>query len=187
MILYTGLPQEDLLIAQWYAFMADMKEIESTFSESLLPLGAFMGYFRGAGRSLIYDVDKTGFYAAWWFEESLDGVMSGFWLRRDYRRKHQGRQAALDGLDIALKRWPVVIGITREALLRTHKQLGYTVVGSVPLIKNGESMWIVCITRAMYDDARAIDQACREARWWKGEGPSRNSEGLLQYEGVTWG
>ena len=147
MILYDYEYSHDLLLAQWWARMREAGEFGRIFTKDLRPLGSFLAYFRPP-RSLVFLTDAQGMWFAAWFEPVMSGAFAGLWLRPDYRRKKAGLEAVKSALELGLKRWPVLIGVTRkQELLRAHERLGYTVLGEIPGLAEGEPTWIVVLTQ----------------------------------------
>ena len=143
---YQSTAQEDLLIAGWWYKMLEAGDLDNLFTQDSRTLAALFRLVTPP-RAFVYAADARGIWFALWGEPLLGAVAIGLWLRPD-RRSRVGTLMFLETLDWALQQAPVIIGVTKqEKLLRAHRRLGYTVVGAVPRFFDGETGWIVAVTR----------------------------------------
>ena len=60
-----------------------------------------------------------------------------------------------EGYEAIFNAYPVILGVTKqEKLLPIHERWGYTVVGKLPAIFDGEAGWLVVLTKEQYDVAK---------------------------------
>jgi hypothetical protein len=101
---------------------------------------------------LIYTVDGEGVSVAAWFEPVISGTLMGIWVEPKYRRSREVAQLVGKIYDAALSTYRVILGITKqERLLREHVKVGYEIVGGVPYLYDGETAWMVCLTREGFE------------------------------------
>lgn len=152
---YARRDYEAYLLAQWWA------EITVDGSRDLLfmppnALGSTMAYFESPDVTLIYEVDERGLWFAMWFAPIFTGLSASMWCRRDRRGRREHLAAAEWGYDTALTVVPTLVGVTtQQRLLKAHERLGYTVVGVIPNLVNGQDAWIVALTREGWQARKA--------------------------------
>ena len=149
---YDGSDAHDALVLGWWHTLVTTGDLARTFMASLHPVGAFLAFWRSPDRPLLFRADARGLWFAGWFEPMMAGASAGLWARADYRLTRVGLSAVETFLATGLARWPVLIGVTKqEKLLRAHTRLGYTVLGEVPHLWDGERAWVVVLTSAGFD------------------------------------
>jgi hypothetical protein len=143
--------QTDLLLATWWAKLHSNGDLFNAFPVSLGNLSSFLLWFRPPN-SLIYTVDGEGVSVAAWFEPVISGTLMGIWVEPKYRRSREVAQLVGKIYDAALSTYRVILGITKqERLLREHVKVGYEIVGGVPYLYDGETAWMVCLTREGFE------------------------------------
>lgn len=143
---YRGTADEDLLIAQWYLRMVNDGDLPHVFSRDSWTLSALFRIV-GPPKVLTYETDAEGIWFAFWAESFMNAVMTGLWIRQG-KRSRLGLYNFLDVAAFHLARVPTIFGITKqEKLLELHENLGYTVVDEVAGLFDGETAWLVKLTR----------------------------------------
>lgn len=152
---YARTDHENYLLAQWWAEIT----VDGSRDQLFMPpntLGQTMSFFESPDVSMIYEADARGMWFVMWFSPLLSGMSASMWCRRDRRGKLSHLRAAEWGYDTALKAVPTLVGVTtQESLLDEHRRLGYTVLGKIPGLVNGEGAWIVVLTREGWEGRRA--------------------------------
>lgn len=147
---YSATAAEDLLIARWWARMYADGDIERLFTRDGQTLASLLRIV-GPPKLMFYAQDAEGIWFAAWFEQLFNSLVAGLWIRRDRRTSIGGLDAWLGVLEVGLKVSPTILGITKqEELLPGHRKLGYTVLGQVPGMWDGEPAWIVMLTREAF-------------------------------------
>ncbi len=147
---YVASRDTDLLIAHWWAKMERDGDLPDLFIASSQSLGALYRII-GPGKTLLYGVDISGIWAAFWFEPMMSGVFMGAWVAREHRHTRRALDAILQAWELALIHHTVVIGITRQyEILSEHERLGYTVLGLLPGIWDGKDAWAIALTRTAF-------------------------------------
>lgn len=142
------------LLAQWWAEIT----VDGSRDHLFVPpasLGKALAYFESSDVNLIFELDKRGIWFAMWFTPLFSGLSATLWVRKDYRGSHAMLRAVERGYDIGLAAVPVLVGVTRQELLRVHRRLGYNIVGSVPHLIGDKAMWIVALTREGWQARKA--------------------------------
>ena len=153
----------DAELAQWYVQLVQDGDLGKLLGSSLWSLGAFLEHFRSCS-FLLYEADADGrwWYVSWLFPFMYGGTW-GVWFRADYRsrglsaRHRVGMQHIRESLRQAFEIFPVLINTTKQpdVVAKTVK-LGYTYLGEIPLLFDGESCHVLHLTRQRFeaDNAR---------------------------------
>lgn len=153
---YQPRSEQDVLVAGWWKFLRDTNELHKLFPASQHSLSSFLASF-ARPVELVYQLNDGGEVCrAAWFSPSMQvGAEGGMWIHPDLRASKDSMAFVLRCLEVALDTWGVVFGITKQpALLDAHIQLGYTVSEELPNAWDGESAWIVMLTKAAFQEAR---------------------------------
>lgn len=165
MRIYSPGVDEDLLLLNWWTVLGSTRELETVFSSFTTALGGFMRCW-APPTILMYEADEAGIWGACWLDPIHSGAFYGLWIRPDKRRTKTGLKFALESLEYALTRAPVLISLTRdESLFKQTVHLGFTPLqGVIPWVLDG-------------DDARVAYMTSREfnARWRKEPPDGRES------------
>lgn len=171
MIGYSGKPEQDQLLADWWMRMDADGDLPRTFAAGSRTMRELF-HMMAPPQVLFYERDAEGIWFACWVEQLLSAACVGVWCRTDRRRSKGLLFSFLEALDLILRFAPVVIGITRhENLLASHTRLGYTVLGAVPNLFEGTTAgWVMVLTRdrlqeaiAKYWPARKYGEALADA------------------------
>jgi len=147
---YVSSRDTDLLLAHWWAKMERDGDLPDLFTKSGQSLSSLYRIV-GPGKTLLYGVDIGGIWVAFWFEPMMSGVFMGAWVAREHRRTRRALDAFLQAWELALIHHTVVIGVTRQReIINEHERLGYTVLGCLPGIWDGEDAWAVMLTRPAF-------------------------------------
>ena len=153
---YQPRSEQDVLVAGWWKFLRDSNELHKLFPASQHSLSSFLASF-ARPVELVFQLNDGGEVCrAAWFSPSMQvGAEGGMWIHPDLRASKDSMAFVLRCLEVALDTWGVVFGITKQpALLDAHIQLGYTVSEELPNAWDGESAWIVMLTKAAFQEAR---------------------------------
>ena len=153
---YQPRSEQDVLVAGWWKFLNDTHELHKLFPASQQSLSSFLTSF-ARPVELVFQLNDGGeICRAAWFSPSMQvGAEGGMWIHPDLRASKDSMAFVLRCLEVALDTWGVVFGITKQpALLDAHIQLGYTVSEELPNAWDGESAWIVMLTKAAFQEAR---------------------------------
>lgn len=144
---YRGTASEDILIAgMWHRMDADgdLATIFPTATQTMSELFRLVS----PPKALLYEYDAQGIWIALWLEPLLGGCAAGFWIRSDQRRTRRAGWTFLLMLDTVTRQVPVIVGITKQrSLVRLHEKFGYTVVGEIPSLFDGDPAIVLQITR----------------------------------------
>lgn len=153
MKVYAPSPEADLLLFHWWVRLSACGDLLPTYGAGAVQLVTFLRF--AAEGMLAYEEDALGICLAFHVKPFMQGASVTLWVAPEHRKSpslyHQIEQAYF----AALSEYPVVLGITREALLRSHRRWGYTVVGRVPGLRVDGDGWIVSLDRDSFLAARA--------------------------------
>ena len=154
--MYQPRTEQDVLLAGWWKFLRDSNELHKLFPADQHALSSFLASF-AKPVELVYQLNDGGEVCrAAWFSPSMQvGAEGGMWIHPDLRASKDSYAFVLRCLEVALDTWGVIFGITKQpALLDAHIQLGYTVSEELPSAWDGESAWIVLLTKRAFQEAR---------------------------------
>lgn len=151
----------DAELLAWYTRLVADGDLEKLVGPSLWPLGAFLEHFRSCPM-LYYDADSDGWWFASWAFPFMGGGTWGVWFREDRRGKvvsgRQGMRHIRASLEAAFAQYPVLVNVTKQPVVvpKTEK-LGYTYLGSIPHLFEGETAHVLALSRENFEAA--------DARW----------------------
>lgn len=155
---YQPRSEQDVLVSGWWKFLLDIDELHKLFPASQHSLSSFLASF-ARPVELVFQLNDGGEVCrAAWFSPSMQvGAEGGMWIHPDLRASKDSMAFVLRCLEVALDTWGVVFGVTKQpALLAAHTQLGYTVSEELPNAWDGESAWIVILTKRAFEEARHV-------------------------------
>lgn len=155
---YQPHSEQDVLVAGWWKFLCDTDELHKLFPASQHSLSSFLASF-ARPVELVFQLNDGGEVCrAAWFSPSMQvGAEGGMWIHPDLRASKDSMAFVLRCLEVALDTWGVVFGVTKQpALLDAHIQLGYTVSEELPNAWDGDSAWIVILTKRAFEEARHV-------------------------------
>lgn len=181
--LYTPGQDGDIELLQWYGQLVASGDLQKIVGPSLYPLAPFLRNFIDPTVDLFYLADERGWWIVGWTFPLMGGGTWGLWVRNTERRPGQAREAMtfiMDTLDLATQRFPVLVVTTKQPpIVAKAQRLGYTYLGVVPLLFEGESCHVLHLTRAAFEPILT--------RWREhngrighgiGAGQGRNPEGV---------
>ena len=156
--LYHGTPDEDIIIAKWWDSMFGTPEFSDLVASTAHSLSAFYTMFRPPNM-MAYTVRDAAIESAHWAEPvstSDKAVFFSSWCAESLRGTK--RQAVLMTTIYELlfnMDKSVILGITKqEKLLDLHRKLGYVILDPVPYLFDGDSAWIMYLTREGFETSR---------------------------------
>lgn len=145
--LYTGTPDEDVLIAHWYLRMANDGDLTNIFTRNARTLRSLFN-MTGPPKTLIYLTDAEGMWFAVWGDTFMNGSFIGLWTRKDRRGTRDMVRAILDAFAWYLVPLPnLFIATKQERLLEPLKRLGFKLIDRVEQWHDDDDAWILRITR----------------------------------------
>jgi hypothetical protein len=151
---YTGTPEEDTMIAQWWAEMLASGELEAIFSDSCRAIGSFFPIFK-LPNHLFYMQDARGLTLAIWFGKLLDSACVGIFLAPRSRLDTTIYRAVQLIYHTIFDSFPLITGVTkREKLLTTFTDLGYNIVGRVDGLLDSQPTWILHLPKSSYENSK---------------------------------
>ncbi len=154
MFVYDYSAEHDLAITNWWLTIRDNGELKEIFTQSVQSLSAFLGMF-APPRTLVFEADEKRIWLAVWLDPIMSGVFLGLWLASDKRHSPGALRSILTIYELALRQWPVIIGVSRQKdLLRVHERLGYTTLGVIPHLYDGDDAMIFVLTKEGFEHGR---------------------------------
>jgi hypothetical protein len=156
--LYSGTPDEDVIIAQWWDLLFGTPEFADLVSSSAYSLSAFYSMFKPPNM-MAYTVKDDAIESVHWAEPistSPHAIFFSSWCAEELRGTK--RQAILMTTLYQLlfsmgKR--VILGITKqEKLLDLHRKLGYVILDPVPFLFDDASAWVMYLTKDAFEHSR---------------------------------
>jgi hypothetical protein len=154
---YKPCEQNDLVLLRWYGYLRTSGDIDTVFGKALQAPSAFLHYFQQP-QVLMLDLDDNGdvWFAAW-VEPFMTGAFFSLWCRADHRKSRQLLVNTEEALDNALRFFPLLIGVTQhEKLIDEHIRLGYTHLGKIPGLVEGNDASVLYITRESFQMRQAF-------------------------------
>lgn len=143
---YRGTAAEDILIAGWWHRMEADGDLATVFASGSRTMSELFRLMVSPGRAFMYQFDHQGLWIALWVEPLLGGLMTGFWIRPDWRRTRVAGWEFLCAMDL-ITASGIVVGVTKQReIVRLHQKFGYTVVGEIPGFFDGEVAIILMLT-----------------------------------------
>ena len=151
MYTYERTTQEDLLFYRWWARMSTDGDLDRVFLKSEHTPGAFMALLRKQV-IVLYALDSVGeVYIAAWIDFFMSLPSVSLWVRSDHRKSRGAARLVSYIYSHVFKHVNTVVGITKqEKLLKSHRHMGYDVVGKIPGLWDGEDAWIVVLEKHKY-------------------------------------
>lgn len=144
-----------LLMAQVWGQAKASGDLEAMVADQSKSLPRFLKMLEPPTVTVFW-TDEHGIGVLGWFEPIFGFAFFSLWVRPD-RREH--RQETLETVrqvyELGFKVFPAVLGITKqERLLKSHQRLGYTVVGEMPGLFDGDNAWLVMLTKENFEAHR---------------------------------
>ena len=151
---YKSTPEEDFMLYLWWTEMRASGELAEIFSASCQSLGNFYPLFKSPNW-MFYKVDSKGPQLFLWASQLLSAVSVGIWLAPRSRLDTEVYRAAQIIYHTLFQVYPACVGITkREKLLTTHEYMGYTIVGKIDGLLDGEPTWLVHLSKEAFENSK---------------------------------
>lgn len=147
----------DLPILKWWAELGATGDMEQLMGRSAYSLSGFL-HALAPPTMVLYEEDEQGWWIVVTISPFMSGALWGLWIRQDKRASgaREGLRIIRDSLEIALESFPVVVNIARsdEVVAKTLK-LGYTYLGVIPQLFDGEDCRVMFLTRESFEKTKA--------------------------------
>ena len=154
-VAYSGLGEEDVLLARWYGQLKGAGELAKVFGSDTLY--EFLDGFQKPA-TLIYGVDRStaDVVYAFWVELTI-GVSVGLWTREDVRSNRSIVASILKLYEMALGYSPTIVSCTgHPKTVDSMVKIGYTIVGKIPRLWSGEDVWLLYLTKESFARAKGV-------------------------------
>jgi hypothetical protein len=154
----------DAIIAQWWVQLTEIGDLEKTFGTGCGALSQFYKLLTEPDRLFLYDIDDQGIALAFLVSPIMGGAFLTVWVAPRHRASPSMLATIEDAYGRIFTGYPVLLGVTRqERLLRVHQRWGYTILGKVPHIFDGQDAWVVVLTKEAFEAgmARRAERAGR--------------------------
>lgn len=142
-----------LAIAIWAGKMLETDGFKEMFSKTNEPQN-LSGVFREFAHPTVtfFSSDPAGIYHVLWYNQFLDAVCQGAWVREDKRNSTEVFKSWMSILRAYFKIVNTVLGFTKQKdILTTHIKLGYEVTGAVPdLFGENNPGWLVYLHKSKF-------------------------------------
>lgn len=154
MILYDPRSIEHgLLLAGVWGHLLANGELKQTVAENARSLPGFFRMLEPPTVAL-FVTDEQGAWVLAWCEPCFNGAFFSLWVRPDKRSK-DALPTVYELYEMALGRWPVLMGVTKQArLLSSHEKMGYKLLGQIPGLFDGEDAFLLVLTKEDFDGRR---------------------------------
>lgn len=150
---YTPGDNGDAALLHWYSQLVVADDLQKLVGPSVWPMAAFMRHFTDPNLTLWYLADDQGWWMVAWAFPLMGGGSYGLWVRPGKRGSgsREGVNFIMSTLGLALAVYPVLVNTTKqpEMVPRTER-LGYTYLGEIPFLFEGEPCHVLYMTRAMF-------------------------------------
>ena len=166
MRVYQPGPEDDLALLKAWDELVTSGELEKTFGRGAMALSSFLKMLAPPEHQTFYEVDDEGIWLLFTLSPAFGAAFVTLWVAK--RRRHSHHQLAVVELayEAAFQGFSLLLGVTKqERLLAQHQRWGYTVVGQVPGLWDGEAAWIVTLTEAAYWLAKQQRHTRRSDGW----------------------
>lgn len=156
MTIYQPGTLDDIDLLRWYERMAADGSIKTALGASLWPLSAFISHFSNPEVCVFVLSDDDGWWAVTWVAPVMAGWSCGFWIRDDVRgtkgpRHDEAMGLMMDSLALSLQQRPLMLSITTQPhVAAIVERAGFTHLGRVPLLFDGQDCDIHYITREVF-------------------------------------
>lgn len=150
LIEYVPCPMHDILMFQWFGAICHTGEVRKLFLPYLWTISKFLEHL--VKLPCVFKTDDNGIWFWASYAPMLSGAQFDMWIRKDKRHTKACVEAMGEALERGFQHWPVLIGLTtQENLLDAHKRMGYSVVGKVPSLWEGQDVWVMHVTKESFD------------------------------------
>jgi len=145
--------QADVALLAWYAHLSATGDLPKLLGPSVWSMAAFMRHFTDPQAILMYEEDAQGWAAVTWVFPLMGGGTWGLWVRPDVRASGSRRVMSfiIESLAVAMSQYPVLVNTTKQAdVVAKTGRLGYSYLGKIPLLFEGEDCHVLYMTREMF-------------------------------------
>jgi hypothetical protein len=149
---YSPGQELDIELVQWWEHLVRDGDLTKLVGSSLWPLSAFLAHF-AACPTLLYDTDEHGWTVVAWVFPFMGGGTFGCWIRPDQRLggSRKNLRCIVNALHRGFDLYPVLINTTKQdAIVPKTEALGYTYVGKIPYLFDGESCHVLYMTKEQF-------------------------------------
>jgi hypothetical protein len=144
---YDGSDQHDWLLAQWYVEVKTNGDLENLFFKNNRAISKVLAYFQ-RDTYVFFQVREGKIVRMAWLEPHMTGGSFGLWITRGLRGRvetiHWIEAACLIGFEL----YPVLLAVTKQQnLVDSMQRFGYTFVGSIPYLWDGETAWVLSLVK----------------------------------------
>lgn len=155
MRVYQPGPDDDLLMLKAWDELVTSGELEKTFGSGSLSLSSWFKSIAPPGHQTFYEVDDEGIWLLFTLSPAFGAAFVTLWVARRHRHSPSRLAAVELAYEAAFQGFSLLLGVTKqERLLAQHERWGYTVVGRVPGLWDGEDAWIVTLSEGQYWQAK---------------------------------
>ncbi len=144
---YDGSDQHDALVAQWFLEIKNSGDLANLFCPTYQHLGRIYAFFQREC-AMVFQVREGRIVRLAWFEPQMSGAFFGCWVTPALRSRvetiHWIEAVSLLGFE----QYKVLIATTKQdKLLDVLQRFGYTLVGAIPYIWQGEAAWVLSLVK----------------------------------------
>jgi len=144
----------DAELLHWYAQLVAGDDLNKLLGSSVWSMAAFMRHFTEAGALVFYESDAQGWWIVAWTFPLMGGGTWGLWVRPD--KRGSGSRTALafimETLNVGLQQYPVLVNTTKQnEIVAKTVRLGYTYLGRIPRLFEGEDCHVLHLTREAFE------------------------------------
>lgn len=153
-IAYSGTPDDDLRIMQWYLRMLQDGEFNEFMADNVNTLGQFYAVINRPESTLLYECDNNGILQTALFEPFFKSVCASIWTIKSLRGT--SRQIAFMHaiLAAAYNVWPSIVALVRHDWIATmHAKAGFKIAGELPYLSGSDPTTILYATKEMYENS----------------------------------
>ena len=177
-IFYQPDTDHDLLVAHWWGHLRDSGDLAKLLAHDEQPFSRFMRDMRKP-TELVFQLNPdnpTQIVRAAYFQPFTLGALVGLWLHESVRRTRDSLAFVEEVLTQGLRTWPLLVNFTKQpSLLDVHRKLGYTISEEIPAAWDGQSAWIMTLTRRSFEEAQHGRQQSRTTERIEGAGSEESS------------
>lgn len=144
----------DADLVRWWGQLVADGDLQKLVGSSLWSMSSFLPHFASCP-VLLYDEDDKGWTIVCWVYPFMGGGTFGCWIRPDQRligrRKHF--KFVLNALRRGFDLFPVLVNTTKQdAIVPKTEALGYTYLGVVPYLFDGEPAHVLYMTKEQFSE-----------------------------------
>lgn len=143
--------QFDAILLQWYTDVVTSGAIKDLFNFRSRTLSGFYAALQPPIR-LFVQLDERGM----WFAAIVTPIFAGaeldIWVREDKRKSKAWFESMFEALELCFTNYGTVIGLSTYENVATLERLGYTILGKIPNLWDGDrDLWVMYVTRESFE------------------------------------